>query len=116
MASRSETVLTTTVVSNTTFSSAVDLGQNWTSAYLVIKSMVSNSQLNLRAATTLAGTYRRVGYPSVGTSTVAVNDWAIPSSTTNAIVPIPRGLRFIKIEQTMTAADGNSFDIVVGGG
>lgn len=116
MASRSEVVHTTTVTSGATLTSATDLGQAWSAAWLCVQSMTSNSQLFLQASDSLAGTYRRVGFASIATSTVAVNEFSIPSSTTNAVIAIPQGLRYLKVEQTATANSGQIYKIIVSGG
>jgi hypothetical protein len=112
---RGQTTYSTTIVSFATQSSAVDLGQNWDSAYLVVQSMTSNSQIHLRASDSLSGTYRRVQYASIATSSVQANDWALSSASTSAIVPIPQGLRYIKVETTAVLSASQAFTILVSG-
>lgn len=114
---RPTTVYQTSVASGATASSAIDLGQDWRTAYLVIQSMTSNSQLHIKASDSLTGTYRRVYQALQNTNTVAAPaSFAVASALTNAIVPIPPGLRFVQIEQTATADSGQTYKIIVSGG
>lgn len=113
---RAQTVYSCTIATFTSLSNALDLGQAWDQAYLVIRSMTSNAQHYLRASESLAGTYRRVMYPSVGTSTVAANAWAVTSAASSAIVPIPQGLRYIKVETDVVCSFAASYDVIVSGG
>lgn len=114
---RPTTVFTTAVLSGATQSSAIDLGQSWQTAYLVIQSMTSNSQLHLKASDAIDGTYRRVYQALQNTNTVAAPaSFSIASALTNAIVPLPQGLRFVRVEQTATADSGQTYKIIVSGG
>ncbi len=114
--SRGNAVYTVSVVSGATLSSALDLGQNWDYAWLAVQSMVSNSQLYIQASDSLAGTYRRVLHPILNTATIAAPPtFTVASAVTTAMIPIPNGLRFIKIEQTATADSGQSYKVLVGG-
>jgi hypothetical protein len=51
----------------------------------------------------------------INSATVANNTYTILSSVTNAIVPIPAGLRYVKVERTATADSGHSYVILCGG-
>jgi hypothetical protein len=113
---RAQTVYSCSIATFTSLSNALDLGQAWDAAYLVINSMTSNSQHFLRASPTLAGTYSRVKYASVGTSSVQTNDWAVASAASSAIVPIPQGLRYIKVETSAICSFSPSYDVIVSGG
>lgn len=107
-------VFTTSVASGATASSAIDLQRSWGSAYLAIQSMISNSELRLQASDALDGTYRQVYHPAINSATVANNIYKILSSVTSAMVPIPAGLRYLKVEQTATADSGQSYKIICG--
>lgn len=114
---RAQTIYTMTVASGAVSSTAVDLGQNWDSAWLVIKSMVSNSQHYLLASDVLVGVYRRVLHPILNTATIAAPPtFTVASALTNGIVPLPTGLRYIKAELTATADSGQSYSVIVSGG
>jgi hypothetical protein len=106
---------TTTVASAATASSAIDLGGAYGNCYLAIQSMTSNSQLHIQASDKLDGTYSRVQHFPINSATVANNTYTILSSVTNAIVPIPAGLRYVKVERTATADSGHSYVILCGG-
>lgn len=102
------------VASGATSTSAIDLQKAWNNVYLAIQSMTSNSQLHIQASDSETGTFRRVTHPLINSSTVALNTLTILSSVTSAIVPLPTGLRFMKIEQTATADSGQAYTILCG--
>lgn len=97
-----------------TSTSALDLQGSWPSVYLAIPTMTSNTQINIQASDSLAGTYRRLKHPTLNSSTVGTNEFAIVSGATNCIVPIPDSLRFIKVETTATVDNGCTFKILCG--
>ena len=100
------------MVSAATLSPAFDLQRGWSSVYLVIPTMNSNTQLHIQGCESATGTFRRVKHPSINSSTITTNDFAIASSATNRIVPIPNGLRFLKVEATATVDNGATFKII----
>lgn len=101
-----------TMASAGTLTSQIDLGAGWSQAYLEIPSMTSNTQIYIRGASTDGGTFRRVKHPSINSSTVTTNDFVIQSTATNCFVPMPAGVRFVKIETEVTVNDGCVFKIV----
>ncbi len=103
-----------TMASGGTLSAAIDLGGSYDVAYLEIPTMVSGTAYAIQAATEITGTYRRVKHPSLNSSTVATNDFLIASSATNCLVPIPSGLRYLKVETTATVDNGALFKVVYG--
>ncbi len=109
------TVFDATVASFATASSAIDLGQSHGQNYLIVPSMTSNSEVRLQASDTLSGTFRNVYHPAINSSTVAVNMYKIPSSVTNAIVEIPSGLRYLKVETTAVVSFSAAFRVICGG-
>ncbi len=114
---RARAILSMVVASGAVSSTAIDLGQHWDYAWLLIQSMTSNSQFALATSDSLAGTYRRVVHPNVNTVTAAQPaSFIVVSSLTNAAIPIPYGLRYLKIEQTATADSGQFYTVVVSGG
>lgn len=104
----------TTIASGATASAALDLQFGWGATYLVVPSMTSNTQIHIQSSDVATGTYRRVKHPSINSSTVTTNDFAIASSATNCVVPIPAGLRFVKIETTATVDSGQAFKVLCG--
>lgn len=105
-------VYTVTMASGATSTSELDLARSWKTAWLVVPSMASNTQMGIKAATEAGGTYRSVYHPQINSSTVSVNSFAIASSTTSAMVPIPNGFRFIKIHTTATCDSGETFKVI----
>jgi len=105
-------VYTATMATNTTLTSSADLSRAWKTVYLQVPTMTSGTQLHIQASDTLAGTYRRVYHPPINSSTVGVNAFAIASSATNCLVPIPNGLRYIKVEATAVVSFDCAFKII----
>lgn len=105
---------TATMTSAGTLTSEVDLGRVWDTVYLEIPTMTSNTQLHIQASRTLGGSYRRVFHPSINSSTVGTNVFAVPSNVTNAIIPIPNDFQYVKVESTATVNDGALFRIICG--
>jgi hypothetical protein len=102
------------MASFSTLTGEIDLGHAWSQVFLEIPSMISNTQLHIQAAYTSGGTYRRVKQPPLNSSTVGTNDFAIVSGATNCMVPIPSGLRYIKVEATATVSFTASFNVICG--
>jgi hypothetical protein len=103
-----------TMASFSTSTGEIDLGHSWSQVFLEIPTMTSNTQLHIKAAASSGGTYRRVRQPPLNSSTVGTNDFAIVSSATDCLVPIPSGLRYIKVEATATVSFTASFNIICG--
>ena len=105
---------TVTMASGGTLTGQVDLGQVYANVFLEVPSMPTNSQIHIQSSRDSSGTFRRVVHPSINSSTVSTNnDFAIASAVTNRMVPMPNGVRFIKIETTMAVGDGCIFRILV---
>lgn len=98
-----------TIASAGTLSSEIDLGRSWAHQALVIPAR-SNTTLYIQCSEQTGGTFRRV-YNSAsraGSETL----FQVLSATTNAIVPIPGGCRFIKVETQDALSDGMNFKII----
>lgn len=105
-------IVPATIASADTISAEIDLGRAFSSVYLEIISMTSNSEINIEAAYASGGTYRKVRHPVVNSSAAQCHIFAIPSSVTNAMVAIPSGFRFMKIHQTATADSGQAYRLI----
>jgi hypothetical protein len=101
-----------TIASAATKSSEFDLARAWKTVYLEIPSMTSNTQIHIQAANESGGTYRRVYHPAVNSSAAQVNVFAITSSVTGCMVPIPNGFRYLKVETTATVDNGATFRMI----
>lgn len=100
-------VFPATMASAGTLTSEVDLGHAWSTVYLEIPTQTSNILHLIQAARESGGTYRRIYHPSVNDSTLPNNlAFSISSSTTQALVPIPGGFRYMKVETSGTVNDG----------
>lgn len=103
-----------TVASFATSSSEVDLGGAYKTVYLEIPTMTSNTEIYIKAANSTGGTFRRVYHPTLNSSTVGTNVFAIHSSATGCIVPIPDNLRYLKVETAVVISFTASFNFLVG--
>lgn len=105
------TIYTVGIASGATLSSAATISRGWKTTYLVVPTMVSNTQFHVQGSHD-GVTYRRICHPSLNSSTVATNDFAIVSGATNRIVPIANGFFGYKIETTATVDSGQTFKII----
>ena len=116
--SRVISVFKATMASGGTLSARADLQAGWQYCYLEIPTMTSNTQIHIQALAAsdsnneATSVYRRVRHPPLNSSTVDTNVFAIASSATGCMVPIPNGFRYLKIETTATVNDGCLFRIV----
>ena len=107
------TVYTSTMASGATMSSEVDLGRAYRTVFLVIPTMATASNgMYIYSSDASGGTYRAVMHPAINSATVGDNVYTIASALTNAVVPIPAGLRFLKVNTDATVANGCSFKII----
>ena len=100
-----------------TFSGFTDLGQAWGSVFLKVPTMTSGSDMFLRAAAAsgaATGAGFRLMHPVVNTSSVQVQTFVIASATTNRLVPIPNGLRYLAIECTTAPTSTITFQVFCG--
>lgn len=111
--SRYFTYFTCTMASGATLTNQVDTGGSYSNAFLEIPAM-TNSVHFIKASRDSDGTYRRVYHAPINSSTVGANAFAIVSTATNCIVPIPQGLRYVKVESEIAIADGATYRIIVG--
>lgn len=77
----------------------VDLGQTWDDVYLEVPTFASGGTIYVQAAASLAGTYRRVYERSAGTPV------QFQTLSSQAIMPIPAGFQFYKVESTSGTTD-----------
>lgn len=96
-------VYTTTLASNVTLSSELDLTRAWKTVYIEIPTMASGD-IYIQGAAVTGGTFRRVGIFQVTTATAAsFPDFKIASTTTQRMVPLPAAvaaLQYIKVESS----------------
>jgi hypothetical protein len=102
------------MASGDSLTSALDLGKAYGTVYVEIASTPSQSEHRIRAAASLGGTYNTVHHPAINSSTVAVNPYVIPSAITGALVPIPGGLRYIKIFASAAMTNGATYRVYAG--
>ena len=103
-----------TMASGGTLTSQIDLSRAWNTVYLVVASMNSNTQLHIQGSDSNGGTFRRLYHPTLNSSTVGTNVFAIASAMSNGIVPIPNSVRFLKVESTATVDDGCTYKMICG--
>jgi hypothetical protein len=106
-----DAVFAATMASGGTLTAAADLGRAWGRVYLQIPSGTSNTQYYIKGSGDNA-TFCRVYFDSLNSSTVGTNLYAIHSSLTGAIVPVPPGIQYLKVESTMLVADGATYKFI----
>lgn len=91
--------------------SAYDLGRAWDKVWLVIPTMsayVSTTTCNvfIWAAPTSSDTFFQVAHPVVNSATSGFNTFTIANSVSQCVIPIPNGMRYLKVQtgNTITAA------------
>lgn len=87
-----------TMASNTTLTPLFDIEGPWDQVWLDKPTFATNTAVFLHAAIASGATYTRIAYPDVQTATVQTNDWAIQSGVSARMVPLPTGLRYVKVE------------------
>ena len=105
-----------TMSSGGTSTSALDAGRSWDKAYIKIPTMTSAGQVFIQAAETASSTFVRIYQPTINSSTVGTNVFTILSGVTQALVPIPNGLRFYKVETDATVVGGCTYYLLFGDG
>jgi hypothetical protein len=105
-----------TMASGGSLTTALDASRSWDKAYIHIPTMPSAAQVYIQASETATGTFVRVYQPTLNSSTVGTNVFTIVSNLTNAMVPIPNGLRYYKIETDVSCAGGATFYLLFGDG
>jgi hypothetical protein len=104
-----------TMATFTTLTSEVDLGRGWKTVYLSIPTMTSQTQLYIQGAdanSATAGVYNRVLFPLANSASPTANTFLIPSNVTSTLVPIPNGLRYLKVEATAICSFGVTFKVI----
>ena len=104
-------VFTKTMSSFSTSTSGYDLGRAWKSCYLEVPSMTSNTELYIQGSGDNS-TFRRTYHPAVNSSTAEANVFAVASSVTNSIIPIPNGFRYVKVEASAVVSFSAEFKII----
>lgn len=101
------------IASFSTSSAEVDLGRSWQINYLVVPSMTSQSQVHLQASDISGGIFRRVTMPIYNsTAAAAPTLFTVVSGVTGQIVPMPNGLRYVKVETTAIVSFTANFRII----
>lgn len=102
---------TITMASGGTSTGSLDLARSWKMVYLEIPTMTSNTQIHINASSD-DETFRQVYHPMTNAAAPTGNRFLVNSAVTNAMVPIPNGFRYIKVETTATVDGGCSFKVV----
>lgn len=110
-------VFAATMSSGGTLTAEVDLGRVFENVYMLVPSGTTNSAYFIKVARTASasgGTYHRCTHPPLNSSTVTTNDFVIASGATGRVIPIPNGIRYMKIESEIAIADGATYRIFGG--
>jgi hypothetical protein len=107
-----QVVYTVSMASGGTSTAALDIARSYKTIYLERPTFGTGANLFIQAAPTLTGTYRRIFNPALNSSTVGINVFQILSAASNGFVPIPNGVRFLKIESSETIDNGATFNLI----
>lgn len=107
-------VYTGTIASGASISNEIDLGRTYRTVYLDSDGLGANASIYIsHAASGSSGTYNQLYHPNVNTSTAqAPNAFVITSALSGGVVPLPDGIRFLKVAVTATAANGANFRLI----
>lgn len=100
-----------TMASAGTLTPAVDLQRSWKNVFLEIPTMTSNTQHYIQGSSSNT-TYRRIYHPQQNSPAPVGAAFIVDSAVTNALIPIPAGIRYLKIETTATVNDGAVYRII----
>lgn len=99
------------VDSGVTLSSALDLTRSFRLASIVVPTMTSGTDLYIQGSDSIGGTYRRIYMISTASVPAAAS---IPSTVTQAVVNMPIGCQFVKIElSTAMTATSAQFKVLI---
>ena len=95
-----------TMTTGSTLTSHFDLSErSWDKIYFSIPTMPSGTDFYVQGAAAQSEPFRRVHHPVINTSSAQSNTFVIGSGTTDRLVLIPNGIRFVKIEQSTAMTD-----------
>ena len=100
-----------TMASGGTTTSNINLARSWKSLYLEVPSMNSNSEVHIYGSTD-DSSFRKIYHPAPNSVVISGNQFKISSAVTNSFIPIPNGVRSLKIITTATIDNGCVFKIV----
>lgn len=104
-------IFTLSMASGSTTTSGADLARSWKNTFLEIPSLVTNTEIYVLGGSSDSN-YRRVFHPQSNSVIATSVQFLISSATTNALVLIPNGIRFIKIVTSSAISDGCIFKII----
>lgn len=105
-------VFAVTMTSGATFSNSADLGTSFNRMYLQIPTMASGS-LHVNGSVDNSNFFRIMR--DQGNTTTVHSTFVIDSSVTQRIVPIPGGIRYMRVESTSGCTDVVSTLYIIGG-
>ena len=105
-------VYTVSMASGATLTTSINLNRAYDVMYLQVPSMISNSNMMIQAAASLAAVYNRVVTIQANTSTIGHNTFIIGSGATGHCIQLPAGLQFLKIETTASCDSGETFTLI----
>lgn len=100
-----------TIASFATSSSGLNINRSWTSVYLMIPTMTSNTELYINGSVD-GTTYRQIYNPQQNSVNPVGTRFLINSAVTNAFVPIPNGFKYIKVEASAVISFTAAFRII----
>lgn len=104
-------VYTVTMASGGTLTGGADIARSYKNVFLEIPTMNSNTQLHVWGSSDNS-TFRRVYQPMQNSAAPTGALFTINSAVTGALVPIPNGIRYVKVESTATVDNGCVFKMI----
>lgn len=110
------TVYTGSIAANAKTSSTYDLKRTYDTVYIQVPSMTAFA-ITGTCAIYVQGSYNgstfaRLYHPPVNTSSSGLNVFELPTTVSSAVVPIPNGLRYIRIETANTMSAAVDFNVI----
>jgi hypothetical protein len=100
---------TMSVATGATISSHSDLSsRSWDKIYLSIPTMASGTDFFIQGSAHVTQAFRRIAHPIGNNAINLVDEFRIPSGAANNLVPIPNGIRYVKIELSTAMTSTNS--------
>ena len=104
-------VYSVTMASAGTTTGSLDLQRSWKQMWLEVPTMTSNTELYINASSD-SSTFRYTYHPMTNSGSPTGNRFLINSAVTGAMVPIPNGLRYLKVESRVAINNGAVFKII----
>lgn len=110
-------VFTKSIATNGSITSVYDLSRGWDKVYLQIPDLVNyistaTCNIYIWGSDSADGTFYQVVHPPANSATTAMYTFTIASTASQAVSPIPNGIRYVKVQVGNTATAAVDFKII----